>query len=106
MALDEFLAELDQLAEAAAESFASAGDASELEALRVKLLGAKNGQLKGLQKGLARVATADKPQAGKHFIQTKQHFLHTTTLFMPIFLYKRLKKQPKCYPNLKKKQPL
>ena len=72
MALDEFLAELDQLAEAAAESFASAGDASELEALRVKLLGAKNGQLKGLQKGLARVAAADKPQAGKHFNQTKR----------------------------------
>ena len=72
MALDDFLAELDQLAETAAESFALAADASVLEALRVKVLGAKNGQLKDLQKGLARVAAADKPQAGKQFNQTKQ----------------------------------
>ncbi len=37
MALDEFVAELDQLAEAAAESFSLASDASMLEELRVSL---------------------------------------------------------------------
>lgn len=72
MALDEFVAELDQLAEAAAESFSLATDASMLEELRVKILGAKSGQLKSVQKGLGKMDPADKPLAGKHFNQTKQ----------------------------------
>ena len=72
MALDEFVAELDQLAEAATESFSLATDASMLEQLRVKILGAKSGQLKSVQKGLAQMAPADKPLAGKQFNRTKQ----------------------------------
>ena len=72
MALDEFVAELDQLAEAAADSFSLAIDASMLEELRVQILGAKSGQLKSAQKGLGKMPPADKPLAGKHFNQTKQ----------------------------------
>ncbi|MEC8338783.1 MAG: phenylalanine--tRNA ligase subunit alpha [Planctomycetota bacterium] len=72
MALDEFLAELDQLAEAAAASFAQSSDTSSLESLRVQILGAKSGQLKSAQKGLGQMDPADKPLAGKHFNQTKK----------------------------------
>tara|TARA_Y100001978_G_C23695867_1_gene437503 strand:- start:712 stop:1764 length:1053 start_codon:yes stop_codon:yes gene_type:complete len=72
VALDEFVAELNELADTAAESFSQAADATSLESLRVKILGAKSGQLKSAQQGLGRMDSADKPLAGKHFNQTKK----------------------------------
>lgn len=72
MALDEFLVELDQLTDSAAESFNAALDVDSLEVVRVNLLGAKSGRLKVVQKGLGAIDAADKPLAGKRFNEAKQ----------------------------------
>ncbi|MBN1911484.1 MAG: phenylalanine--tRNA ligase subunit alpha [Pirellulales bacterium] len=71
MALDEFLAELDQLAAQADKAFGSAGGAEAVEAARVEFLGAKSGRLRAVQKGLGKVDKADKPAAGKRFNEVK-----------------------------------
>ncbi|MDH3718570.1 MAG: phenylalanine--tRNA ligase subunit alpha [Planctomycetota bacterium] len=72
MALDKFLAELDQLTAAAVTAFQAASDTQILEAARVEFLGAKSGRLKTAQKGLGQVDKSDKPAAGKRFNQAKQ----------------------------------
>ncbi len=72
MALADFISELEQLESQATAAFVSAGDAEALEAARVQFLGAKNGQLKAVQKGLGQVDKADKPSAGKRFNEIKQ----------------------------------
>lgn len=72
MALSEFVDELDQLATAAQAAFDGAADPAAIEAARVEFLGAKNGRLKAMQKGLAAVAPADKPAAGRRFNEVKQ----------------------------------
>ena len=72
MALADYLAELDSLAREAAAAFGAAGDAVALEDARVQFLGAKNGRLKAVQKGLGSVDKADKPAAGKRFNEVKQ----------------------------------
>ncbi len=72
MALADFLAELDELAQAAAAAFQAAADVDALEAARIDFLGAKSGRLKGVQKGLGRVDKADKPVAGKRFNELKK----------------------------------
>ena len=72
MALAEFLAELDELAAAARQAFGQAHDKDSLEAARVEFLGAKQGRLKAVQKGLGTVDKADKPAAGKRFNEVKQ----------------------------------
>ena len=71
MALDDFLARLDTLAEAAQNGFASAASTSALEEVRIEFLGAKGGQLREVQKGLGKVGKADKPMAGKRFNEVK-----------------------------------
>lgn len=71
MALAEFLASLDSLAQTAQADFDSAGDAAALEAARVAYLGAKAGKLRDAQKGLGAVPPADKPAAGKKFNEAK-----------------------------------
>jgi len=71
MALDEFLAELDELKREAVAAFGAAGDDDALEAARVQFLGAKSGRLKAVQKGLGSVDKADKPTAGKRFNAAK-----------------------------------
>lgn len=71
MALDEFLARLDTLAEAAKSGFASAASPAALEEIRIEYLGAKGGQLREAQKGLGKVDKADKPAAGKRFNEVK-----------------------------------
>ena len=71
MALAEFLAELDDLAQQGAAAFQAASDAQSLESARVRYLGAKSGRLKEVQKGLAGVGKADKPAAGKRFNEVK-----------------------------------
>jgi phenylalanyl-tRNA synthetase alpha chain len=71
MALQEFLAELDDLVAAARLAFSAAADTGTLEAARVEFLGAKSGRLKSVQKSLGAVASADKPAAGKRFNEVK-----------------------------------
>lgn len=71
MALNDFLDELDKLAEQAISQLSKVADDDTLEACRVKYLGAKQGLLKGIQKGLAKVDKADKPLAGKRFNEVK-----------------------------------
>ncbi|HTM56276.1 MAG TPA: phenylalanine--tRNA ligase subunit alpha [Pirellulales bacterium] len=71
MALREFLSQLDELGDSAEQAFGAAADDAALEAARVEYLGAKNGRLKNLQKGLATVDAADKPAAGKQFNEVK-----------------------------------
>ncbi|HTN77379.1 MAG TPA: phenylalanine--tRNA ligase subunit alpha, partial [Pirellulaceae bacterium] len=71
MALQDFLAELDQLAAAATASLGTATDRDALEAARIEFLGAKSGKLKAAQKQLGTVTGADKPIAGKKFNEVK-----------------------------------
>jgi phenylalanyl-tRNA synthetase alpha chain len=71
MALQDFLAELDQLASDARVAFSSAADAEAVEAARIEFLGAKSGRLKAVQKGLGTVSGPDKPAAGKRFNEVK-----------------------------------
>lgn len=71
MALNDFLDELDKLADQAISQLSNVADDDTLEACRVKYLGAKQGLLKGIQKGLAKVDKADKPLAGKRFNEVK-----------------------------------
>jgi phenylalanyl-tRNA synthetase alpha chain len=71
VALAEFLASLDSLAQAAEADFNSAADVVALEAVRVAYLGAKAGKLRDAQKGLGAVAPTDKPAAGKKFNEVK-----------------------------------
>ena len=71
MALDDFLASLDALAEEAQNAFAAADSPAALEEVRIEYLGAKGGQLKDVQKGLGKVDRADKPAAGKRFNEVK-----------------------------------
>jgi phenylalanyl-tRNA synthetase alpha chain len=72
MSLAAFIAELDALASAAAQTFSSAADTAALEAARVEFLGAKSGKLKDAQKGLGTVGKDEKPAAGKRFNEVKQ----------------------------------
>jgi phenylalanyl-tRNA synthetase alpha chain len=72
MSLAAFIADLDALAAAAAQSFAAAADAAALEAARVEFLGQKSGKLKDAQKGLGTVGKDEKPAAGKRFNEVKQ----------------------------------
>lgn len=72
MALNDFLAALEDLLREAQQAFAAADSAEALEAARVEFLGAKSGRLKQVQKGLATVAPSDKPAAGKRFNEIKQ----------------------------------
>lgn len=72
MTLDEFVRQLDQLEGSALAGFQAADNLGILETVRVEFLGAKNGQLKELQKGLGTVEKADKPAAGKRFNEVKQ----------------------------------
>ena len=72
MPLSKFLAELDELAQAAMAAYESAGDADAMEAVRIQFLGAKSGRLKAVQKGLGKIDKADKPVAGKRFNEVKR----------------------------------
>ena len=65
MALADFLASLDDLAQQARDAFASADASDALETARIEFLGAKSGHLRQVQKGLGAVDKTDKPVAGK-----------------------------------------
>ena len=69
--LAAFRAELESLHAEAATALAAASDAAALEAARVAFVGARAGRLKAIQKLLGGLAGADKPEAGRHFNDTK-----------------------------------
>ena len=71
MALNEFLAEIDQFQAAALAALAGAADTAALEAARIEFLGAKSGRLKTVQKQLGTVAPSERPAAGKRFNEAK-----------------------------------
>ncbi|MEX2137937.1 MAG: phenylalanine--tRNA ligase subunit alpha [Pirellulales bacterium] len=71
MALQDFLAEINQLVIDARSAFSAAEDAEAVEAARIDFLGAKSGRLKAAQKGLGGVPGPDKPAAGKRFNEVK-----------------------------------
>ena len=72
MSLQDFLTQLDSLADEADRAFDSASDAESLEAARVRFLGAKQGALRGIQKQLGKIDKGDKPAAGKRLNEVKQ----------------------------------
>jgi len=71
MALQGFLAQLDEVVTAAEAAFSDAADSDALETARVTFLGAKKGRLKSVQQQMGDVERDDKPAAGKAFNQTK-----------------------------------
>jgi phenylalanyl-tRNA synthetase alpha chain len=72
MTLDQFVRSLDAMLEEARALHSSANSAEELEALRVRFTGAKSGELKGIQKGMAELGSEDRPAAGKRFNEVRE----------------------------------
>ena len=72
MALDPFLRSLDAMLEEARALLSAVATAEELEALRVRFVGAKSGALKTIQKGMADLGAEDRPAAGKRFNEVRE----------------------------------
>lgn len=72
MALQEFVAELENLSTSASQAFDNACSNDELEEFRVEFLGAKNGKLKSAQKLMGQVPKSDKPNAGQKLNEIKK----------------------------------
>ena len=72
MALQEFVAELDNLCSSASKAFENATSEEQLEEFRVEFLGAKNGKLKSAQKLMGSVDKVDKPVAGQKLNESKK----------------------------------
>jgi phenylalanyl-tRNA synthetase alpha chain len=76
MSIEDFVKQLDELAQSANAAFAAAQDPAQLDEARVEFLGAKKGQLKLLQKNMGSVPGPNKKEAGlklnavKNSIQT------------------------------------
>ena len=70
--LDAFVADLERLRSEAETALANAVDTEALEAARVVFLGAKNGRLKAVQKGLGKLDREDKPVGGQQFNAVKK----------------------------------
>ncbi|MFK7767335.1 MAG: phenylalanine--tRNA ligase subunit alpha [Mariniblastus sp.] len=64
LTIEEFVQQLDELANAANEKFGAAADPAQLDEARVEFLGAKKGKLKALQKNMGAVAGENKKEAG------------------------------------------
>jgi len=69
--LDAFLAEMARCRADAEAMLAAAADGAAVERARVEFLGARNGRLKGIQKGLGAVEPAARRDAGRHFNDLK-----------------------------------
>ena len=67
MSLAEFISSLEALLVAAETSLGDVADVASLEEIRVLYTGAKNGQLKSIQKGMGVLASDERPAAGKKF---------------------------------------
>lgn len=72
MTLDDFLTELKTLEAEATSAFAAATTEDDLEAARVRFMGAKNGVFRTVQKQLGAIAKEDKPTAGQRLNAVKQ----------------------------------
>ena len=72
MGLAEFIEQLESLQSSALQTFGDVTSVDDLEQARVDYLGAKNGQLKAVQKQMGQVEKSDKPTAGKRFNEIKQ----------------------------------
>jgi len=72
MPLAQFLTALDTIEADATSALLSIQEAAQLEAARVRFLGAKNGVMKDVQKQLGAIPVADKPAAGKRLNEVKQ----------------------------------
>ena len=70
--LDAFVADLERLRSEAETALADAVNMEGLEAARVVFLGAKNGRLKAIQKGLGKLDRDDKPVGGQQFNAVKK----------------------------------
>ena len=75
MNLDQFVAELQQLATDAQSRFAAASDPEQLDEARVEFLGARNGKLKSVQKSMGKIDKSDRPAAGKSLNEAKQSII-------------------------------
>ena len=71
MELEEFLAQLDSLAQKAEQDFEAASNQEEFEAVRVKYTGARSGQLKSIQKQMGALPKESKKDGGMKFNATK-----------------------------------
>lgn len=71
MTQPDLLQQLNELADAARQSFGTAANAAELESIRVDFIGAKNGRIKNLQKLLGTVESTQRPAVGKRFNEVK-----------------------------------
>ena len=69
--LDDFINQLETLAQQASDSFGTASDNEQLEAARVEFLGARQGKLKSVQQMLSGISKEDKPAAGKKLNEVK-----------------------------------
>lgn len=72
MSLNEFLVALDALETEALSCLNAATEPAGVEEARVRFVGAKNGQLKNVQKQLGAVPVGDKPAAGKRLNEVKE----------------------------------
>ena len=70
--LDAFVADLESLCSEVEQALSEVLDVESLETARVAFLGAKNGRLKAIQKGLAKLGREDKPAGGKQFNAIKK----------------------------------
>jgi phenylalanyl-tRNA synthetase alpha chain len=69
--LQSFLSALEQIEIAGITAFATAVDAGELEAARVRFLGAKSGEFKDIEKQFGQIDKADKRAAGMRLNEVK-----------------------------------
>ncbi|MBL7193880.1 MAG: phenylalanine--tRNA ligase subunit alpha [Pirellulales bacterium] len=72
MDLESFVLEVSRLRDEAESAFREVRSAATLEEARVSFVGAKSGQLKGMQKLLGGVSSSDRPEAGRAFNELKQ----------------------------------
>jgi phenylalanyl-tRNA synthetase alpha chain len=72
MSLAQFLTALDSLEADATSALRSIQDSTQLEEIRVRFLGAKNGVMKDIQKQLGAIPVADKKAAGMRLNEVKQ----------------------------------
>jgi phenylalanyl-tRNA synthetase alpha chain len=71
MSLQKFLSSLDELLDDAKQSLEEVGSSEQLENLRVRFVGAKNGAIKAVQKLMGAIESEHRPVAGKRFNEVR-----------------------------------
>jgi phenylalanyl-tRNA synthetase alpha chain len=71
MSLQKFIESLDELMNEAKQSLESVASNEQLESLRVKFVGAKNGAIKSVQKLMGAIEAEHRPAAGKRFNEVR-----------------------------------